>query len=123
MILSAGYLMEENLVAAEYLMEENLVAAEPSICNIAKKWPVLPPSIERHSEDVVLRMRRMMLMRMMMMRRMMMIIMGMMLTTMMMMMLTMMRIQLFLCPQLFNRTTLRPSLKLLGYIKVDSLSI
>ena len=119
MILSAGYLMEENLVAAEYLMEENLVAAEylmelnlvaadPSICNIAKKWPVLPPSIERHSEDVVLRMRRM-IMRM----------------VMRMVMLTMMRLRilLFLCPRLFNRTTLRPSLKLLGYIKVDSPSI
>ena len=102
--------------SAEYLKEESLVAVEPSISNIAKKWPVLPPSIERHSEDVVLRMRTMMLTTM-----------GMVLTAMMMMtmmkMLTMMRIQLFLCPRLFNRTTLRPSLKLLGYIKVDSLSI
>ena len=109
--------------SAEYLMEENLVATEPSISNVAKKRAVLPPRIERHSEDVVLRMRWMMLMRMMMMRRMMMIIMGMMLTTMMMMVLTMMRIPLFLCPRLLNRTTLRPSLKLLGYIKVDSPSI
>lgn len=44
------------ILAAEDLMEENLVAAEPSISNVAKKRAVLPPRIERHSEDVVLMM-------------------------------------------------------------------
>ena len=71
-------------------MEADLVAAEPS--NVAKKGPVLPPRIERHSEDIVLRM---------------------------MMMLT----KVFSVQGFFERTTFKSSLKLLGYIKVDSLSI
>ena len=36
---------------------EDLVAAESS--NVSKKRSVLPPRIERHSEDIVLRMRMM----------------------------------------------------------------
>ena len=75
-------------------MEADLVAAEPS--NVAKKGPVLPPRIERHSEDIVLRM---------------------------MMMLTKSGFRFFSVQGFFERTTFKSSLKLLGYIKVDSLSI
>ena len=52
-LVVAESLMEQNLVVAKSLMEKNLVAAESS--NVAKKGPVLPSRIERHSEDIVLR--------------------------------------------------------------------
>ena len=70
--MAAESLMETDQVAAkdllddEYLLED-LVAAETS--NIAEKRSVLPPRIERHSEDIVLRMRLMLTMMMMMMMR------------------------------------------------------
>ena len=86
-------LLDDIVASAEDSLED-LVAAEPP--NIAKKRSVLPPRIERHSEDVVLRMR---------------------------MMLTMSEFSFFSVHGVFNKTTFRSSLKLLGYIKVDSLSI
>ena len=86
-VVSAEDLLED-LAVAESLMDENLVPAESS--SVAKKGPVLPPRIERHSEDIVLRIEE---------------------------------DSAFSPQRLFNRTTFTTSLKLLGYIKVDSLSI
>ena len=50
----------DDIVASAEASLEDLVAAEPP--NIAKKRSGLPPRIERHSEDVVLRMRMMLTM-------------------------------------------------------------
>ena len=116
--------MEADLVVTNDIVVdllEDLVAAESS--NISKKRSVLPPRIERHSENVVLQkindeghcwnvglswLKK---------------ILTMIVLDPMRMMLNKVEFEFSQCPWPVYKTTLRPALKLLCHIKVDVISI